>query len=155
MSAHKLHATDLTGIGVIDDQHQGILELVAILGEASANATREHIGNIINRIVSHTLAHFEFEEELMEQAGYPFLKVHKRLHDHFIQRLAGYTQRFDGGEEIALELQQFLGSWLHSHFTHEDKDYGPQVVAEMRGLTDESAAVDNSSWFSRTLRAIA
>lgn len=150
-----LQESDLTGIGVIDDQHEVILNLVDCLVEATRSGDRNRAGDCINRIVSHTLAHFEFEEELMEQAGYRFIKVHKRLHDHFIQRLAGYTQRFDAGEDVLPELAQFLSGWLHSHFTHEDKDYSPQVLAEMQGLTDQVAQQDRESWFSRTLHRIA
>ncbi len=152
MTAMQLDEADLTGIGVIDDQHDQILELVAQLGVVAKSGEREQIEQSITRIVSHTLAHFEFEEELMQQSGYPFLKVHKRLHDHFIQRLASYTQRFDNGENIADELGQFLSSWLRSHFSHEDKDYSPQVLAEMQGLASDVASADNQGWFSRTFR---
>ncbi len=155
MTTTQLDAADLTGIGVIDDQHQQIFDLIDALGEAAQNDSREQIGAVINHIVSHTLAHFEFEEELMEQVAYPFLKVHKRLHDHFIQRLASYTQRFDAGEDIAVELVQFLTSWLRSHFSHEDRDYSPQVLEEMQGVTSQVSRADNESWFSRTLRKIA
>jgi hemerythrin len=155
MTATQLQPTDLTGIGVIDDQHQAIFDLVDALGELAADGDRARIGEGINRIVSHTLAHFEFEEELMEQAGYPFLKVHKRLHDHFIQRLADFTQRFDGGGDVTLELEQFLDRWLRSHFAHEDKDYSPQVLLEMQGLTSAVVLAQNESWLSRTLRKIA
>lgn len=155
MTTLQMEPSDHTGIGVIDDQHDAILSLVDDLARISPSGDREKIGTCINRIVSHTLAHFEFEEELMEQANYQFIRVHKRLHDHFIQRLAGYTQRFDAGEAIISELEHFLASWLHSHFCHEDKDYSPGVLAEMQGLTSSQAASDKGSWFSRTLRKIA
>ncbi|MEN8169876.1 MAG: bacteriohemerythrin [Pseudomonadota bacterium] len=155
MAAVQLEASDLTGIGVIDDQHQEIFDLVDALAELAETGNHEQIGGCINRIVSHSLAHFEFEEELMEQSDYPFIKVHKRLHDHFIQRLAGYTQRFDAGEDIAVELQQFLSKWLHSHFTHEDKDYSPQILVEMHGLGSEVSVAGNESWLSKTLHKIA
>ena len=155
MTAIQLQNSDLTGIGVIDDQHQAIFVLIDALGDTSNQNDREQVGKTINHIVSDTIAHFEFEEELMEQVDYQFLKVHKRLHDHFLQRLAGYTQRFDAGEDIEVELKQFLYSWLHNHFAHEDKDYSPQILAEMQGLSSAQAAADNGSWLSRTLRKIA
>lgn len=155
MTDMQLQPSDLTGIGVIDDQHQQIFDLVGELDDAAHGADRAQIGECINRIVSHTLAHFEFEEELMEQSNYPFLKVHKRLHDHFIQRMLGYTQRFDNGEEITLELTHFMSSWLRSHFSHEDRDYSPQILAEMQGLANQVSAASNESWLSRTLHRFA
>jgi hemerythrin len=155
MTTAQLQASDLTGIDVIDDQHQAIFDLVSSLEDMAGEGDRDAIGQVINQIVSHTLAHFEFEEELMEQAAYPFLKVHKRLHDHFIQRLLGFTQRFDNGEDVALDLAHFLNSWLRSHFSHEDKDYSPQILAEMQGLSDKVSVASNESWLSRALRKIA
>jgi hemerythrin len=155
MTATQLHPSDLTGIDVIDDQHQEIFDLVSSLEDMAQAGDHDAIGKVINNIVSHTLAHFEFEEELMEQVAYPFIRVHKRLHDHFIQRLVGYTQRFDGGEDVTIELAHFLNSWLRSHFSHEDKDYSPQILAEMQGLSDKVTVASNESWLSRTLHKIA
>lgn len=155
MTSIQIEESDITGIGVIDDQHTEILELVGGLAKIAHCGDRERICKSINRIVTHTLAHFEFEEELMEQAGYPYINVHKRLHDHFIERLAGFTQRFDAGEQNVIELSQFLGGWLRSHFAHEDRDYSPQVLMEMHGLTDKEQLNNKGSWFSRTLRRIA
>ena len=155
MAAVELAPSELTGIGVIDDQHQEIFDLISIFEQLAPSGDRERIGETLNLIVSHTLAHFEFEEELMEQADYPFLKVHKRLHDHFLQRLSAYTQRFDSGEDNAVELEQFLTKWLRSHFSHEDKDYSPQILAEMQGSNQQPQFSQHEGWLSRTLRKIA
>lgn len=155
MTTTHLSTLELTGIGVIDDQHQAIFDQLEIFNTQASNGDRQQIGASINQIVSQTLAHFEFEEELMEQSDYPFLKVHKRLHDYFIQHLVGYTQRFDAGEDIAGDLAPFLNNWLHNHFTHEDRDYSPQVLAEIEGKGDKVSSADNESWISRTLQKIA
>ncbi|MDH5784116.1 MAG: bacteriohemerythrin [Chromatiales bacterium] len=155
MTTQHLKHSDLTGIGVIDDQHEEILGLINSLTKSAKSGQRDRVETMVDSIVPIILAHFEFEEELMEQADYTYLKVHKRLHDHFIQRLADYTHRFDNGESIAVEMANFMSSWLRGHFTREDRDYSPQVLAEMSGLTNDAAALDSNSWFSRTLRKIA
>ncbi len=155
MTASQLHVTELTGIGVIDDQHQGILSLVTLLGELSLSGEREQIGRSIDALLASTLDHFEFEETLMEQSGYPFLKAHKRLHDYFIQRVAAYTQRFDAGDEVISEMVGFLHSWLHNHFSYEDRDYSQQVLAEIERPAIAPQAANSSGWLSRALYKLA
>ena len=150
MTASILQLADLTGIPVIDDQHQEIIALVDTLGKMSASSDRQAIGRQIDRILSLTLAHFEFEEELMEESSYPFLKVHKRLHDHFTHRLLTYTHRFYGGEDIVEELAPFLSNWLHNHFSQEDKDYSPRILAEMQGSANKTST-KGKGWLSRKL----
>ena len=83
----------------------------------------------------------------MDEAGYPLLKAHKRLHDHFMQRFITYIHRFDSGEDVIEELAQFLSSWLQNHFRQEDKDYSPAILAEIKGSSDKPS----KGWLSRTL----
>ncbi len=147
MTATTLQLTDLTGISVIDDQHQEIFALVGSLETIASGGDRQIIGKHIDHILSLTLSHFEFEEELMAQASYPFLKAHKRLHDHFMRRFIAYTQRFDSGEDVTEELVPFLSNWLQNHFRQEDKDYSPSILAEIQGGSDKP----RKGWLSRTL----
>ncbi len=151
MTATTLQLRDLTGIRVIDDQHQEIFALIGSLEITAADGDRKVIGRHIDHILSLTLSHFEFEEELMEQASYPFLKVHKRLHDHFMQRFIAYTHRFDSGEDVTEELVPFLSSWLQNHFRQEDKDYSPQILAEISGQAEIPRKASNENWLQQIL----
>jgi len=149
MPSKQLQLIDLTGIEVIDDQHGEILDLVNGLSALSGAHEHPQTAATIDQVVSLTLNHFAFEEELMEQVGYPFLKVHRRLHDHFIQRLAGYTQRFDAGENVIDELVGFMSDWLRNHFIQEDKDYSPHILAEMGCATEHPRLASNEGWWGR------
>lgn len=151
MSSKQLQVIDLTGIEVIDDQHGQILDLIKELGELTGSPDHQHIASVIDQVFSLTLNHFAFEEELMEQVDYPFLKVHRRLHDHFIQRLTSFTQRFDTGENVIDEMVVFMDKWLHNHFIQEDKDYSPQILAEMTGRTETPSKASNENWLQRIL----
>ncbi len=136
----QIQSSEITGIEIIDEQHQQILNLIDGINKALADGDRNQIELAINQVYTHIIAHFEFEEQLMEQVGYPFLNVHRRLHDYFLQHLAEHTQRFDAGEDVVAELLVFASNWLHSHFVNEDRDYSPQVLTEMKmkGLTGEA-----------------
>ncbi len=132
------------GIELIDDQHKEIISLVNRVDDAVATRDREEVGRVLNRLVSVVINHFEFEEELMAQSGYGFLKAHKKLHDRFIEKLVTFTQRYDAGECIVEEVRPFLESWIEHHID-EDRDYCEDVAAEMN-----APAQQKKGWFART-----
>ena len=149
----RLDATDQTGIEIIDGQHEKILEQLELTREAILAGDKERCGRAVDETFSLITSHFGFEEKLMEQVNYPFVRAHKRLHDYFLQRLASYSQRIesdaDTGPEVATEMVEFASRWLNNHFIHEDRDYSPQLLVEMQGLVSDG---DRGSWLSRTLR---
>jgi hemerythrin len=112
-----------TGIGVIDSQHRRIVAYINALEEAKLAKDRARVGQVIEQLVDYTQSHFGFEESLMEEAGYRFLKPHQKVHELFIKRVAGFTVRAAKGEDIAEELHAMLSTWLLNHIAHEDRDY--------------------------------
>jgi hemerythrin len=77
-----------TGVEVIDGQHKRIVEFINQLGLAAKSEDQAAIGEIIEGMVDYTLSHFAFEESLMEDAGYEFLRAHKKVHELFVKRVA-------------------------------------------------------------------
>jgi hemerythrin len=116
------------GIEVIDIQHRRIVDYINLLDDANTTGhSREEIGVLINELVDYTVSHFGFEESLQEEAGYPFFKVHKRVHGLFIKRVGEFTERFEKGEDISKDLHKLLVGWLLNHIKHEDADYVESV----------------------------
>lgn len=121
-----------TGIAVIDTQHRRILDYINKLGEAHAGGQgREAVGNVIAELVDYTLSHFSFEEALMEEAQYPFLKPHKKVHEIFTKRVGDFQTRFEVGEDVAAELHKLLVTWLVNHIKRDDYDYVASVKSNM------------------------
>ena len=89
------------GIDVIDQQHRRIIEMLNHVHVAQASMQRAAVGEVIDEVVDYTMSHFAFEEELMEEAGYPFCAAHKRVHEVFIKRVSEYRMRFQAGEDIS------------------------------------------------------
>jgi hemerythrin len=86
-----------TGFSVIDNQHKRIVEYINDLYEArTIGLKREDIGKVIDELVDYTLSHFVFEESMQEEAHYPYLKAHKKVHELFVRRVAEYQERFKG-----------------------------------------------------------
>ncbi len=133
-----------TGIPEIDTQHKRIVDYVNQLDEAiSINKGKDRIGEILDNLLDYTNSHFVFEETLMEQAGYPMLAPHKRLHDAFRTRIQALKARFVNGEDVAAIVRSELKVWLTNHIKGDDVFYVPAVRKNM-----------NPSWMSRTIKTI-
>jgi hemerythrin len=125
------------GIDVIDQQHRRIVEYINQLDEArSSGHSREEIGWLMNELVDYTISHFGFEESLQEEAKYPFINAHKKVHELFAKRVAEYQARFNNGEDVSKELNSLLVTWLFNHIKRDDADYVESVKAHLHQQQD-------------------
>lgn len=148
--AHLTWSDDLnTGIDVIDGQHRRIVEYINHLHDARMAGDRDGIGEVINELIDYTLSHFSFEEELMEDAGYPFSRPHKRVHEVFAKRVAEFQLRYKAGEDISAELHSLLTRWLVGHIKNDDAAYASTVKAHTH-----STSHAHQGWLSRTIGRI-
>ena len=141
-----------TGIAPIDLQHRQIVTFINQLYEAQIGGDRQAIGDVIDGLVEYTLSHFAFEETLMEDAGYEFLRPHKKVHELFVRRVAEFQSRFKAGEDVAQAMHELLARWLFNHIRHDDASYVGSVKASMKQLVSEHEGDGESGgWLSRTL----
>jgi hemerythrin len=138
-----------TGIEVIDNQHKRIVGYINKLEETRENHSMEEVAVVLDELVDYTLSHFTFEESLMEEAEYPFIKAHKRVHELFIRRVSDYMQRFKMGDDITEELHNTLKAWLINHIRNDDNDYADIVRTKLN--TGDSR---KTGWLSRNMKKI-
>lgn len=136
------------GIGVIDSQHQRIVEYINQVEHARQTASAAELSEVLDELVDYTLSHFAFEETLMEEAGYPFIKAHKKVHQLFTKRVDAFQQRAKAGEDITDELLHVLKAWLINHIKRDDRDYAKIVHSNLEGAT-ERAKASKGGFFSR------
>jgi hemerythrin len=129
-----------TGVDLIDGQHQRIVEYINQVHDARQSRSDAIVGKIVNTLVEYTVSHFGFEEALMEDAGYQYLRPHKKVHELFIRRVADFQRRFAAGEDVTEELLDLLHRWLFSHIRNEDRAYAPVVKAHLRDAVDAHSA---------------
>ena len=139
-----------SGIRVIDDQHRRIIDYINELDHASQTGNAEETNHALEGLLDYTITHFEFEEELQERAGYPFLKAHKRVHEIFMKRVAAFRERAEKGENVAPEILAMLKVWLVSHIKGDDRDY-VESVKKITGETDGENH-EHAGWLSSTLK---
>lgn len=147
--AHMKWTDDLnTGIQVIDSQHQRIVDYINDLDDISDSHDRAEVERILGQLVDYTLSHFAFEESLMEDAGYPFINGHKKVHQLFVKRVGDFQQRFKIGEDITEELLRVLKSWLLNHIRSDDNDYVEIVSSRMTNIN----TTKDKGWLSRSVK---
>ncbi|HRF54207.1 MAG TPA: bacteriohemerythrin [Aquimonas sp.] len=141
-----------TGIDVIDQQHQRIVDYINRLEALLHSHDEESLSDILAEVVDYTLSHLAFEESLMEEAGYPLLKPHRAVHEHFTHRVQTYAHRFRCGEDIGAELYGMLSTWLVHHIQRDDMAYVKDVTHYLHHNRQQNAS--EHGWLARTLKRI-
>lgn len=147
--AHLVWTDDLnTGIDVIDDQHRQIVALINQLYDARQSHNRALVGEVIDGLVEYTISHFAFEESMMEDVNYEFVRPHKKVHELFVRRVADFQTRFKQGEEVSDELHGLLARWLFNHIRHDDAAYVTAVKKDAQQLVQNK---EEGGWLARSL----
>lgn len=108
----------------IDEQHEHVQDAL----NAFVNAGRNHEGadailQALDGFVRETNEHFEAEEKMMRECGYPSMEVHKQRHAEFVRTIEemGRDLRGKGAtEEAVVEMGGFLSDWLEGHTVTTD-----------------------------------
>jgi diguanylate cyclase (GGDEF)-like protein/hemerythrin-like metal-binding protein len=109
------------GVGVIDAQHRGLVDLVNRLGD-DLKAGRDHdaILATLSSLVTFTVRHFATEERLMaEHAGWPLAAQHAQEHRKLVDDVTSLTVHVDV-KSMALTMR-FLQEWLLQHIAAMDR----------------------------------
>ena len=139
------------GIPVIDSQHQRIVDYINQVIQAQQYKNKQQILEVLNELVEYTLSHFTFEESMMEEAGYPFVNAHKKVHQLFARRVSGFQQRVMAGEDVTEELLHVLKAWLVNHIKRDDKDYTGVVHTNLEA-TARRAKARKGGWLRKLFR---
>lgn len=140
-----------TGIPVIDQQHQRIVECINRLESAILECDRNHVDRVFDKLVDYTLSHLAFEEAMQAEADYPLAIPHKAVHDQFARRIERYRQRHKDGEEVAIQVHGMLCTWLVHHIKRDDMAYVPRVMAS---LNDRLRDRQPDGWLGRMVRQV-
>ena len=142
----------VTGIDAVDAQHKALVEMINAaaphLASGGEDAHRA-VGPLLDKLVRYAGSHFQFEENLMQQAGVlpDYFAQHRQTHQTFVDEVLQMRAQYEKGESLSgNDLLHFLTSWLTFHILSEDKHMAVQVLAIGRGDTAALAfeALDTS-----------
>ena len=126
------------GIDGIDRQH---FELVKQLNELNAAINRddpaEKIGLSFERLVDAVRTHFQTEERLMEELGYPS-EQHVLEHRRLLDEASGFREKFyrDGEFLVLKDIKE----WLLRHMLDSDKKFARFAAMKRAGAGHEDAS---------------
>jgi len=113
------------GSDSIDEQHR---QLINIINELHL-AVEYHGGNaailpLVNKLHAYARTHFEDEEHLLEQLGFPGKVDHALEHDEFIARLDALILQYSSSSDLlTVHIRDFLLTWFFIHIRVHDMEY--------------------------------
>jgi hemerythrin len=139
-----------TGIEEIDGQHKRIVDYINKLHDARAEKDEKAIESVISDTIDYTISHFGFEETLIEDAGYQFVRPHKKVHQLFIRKVSEFKDRYANGEDVSGELHDLLARWLFNHIRNDDAAYVEAVKDNILKISSRR----KKSWLSRSFKSM-
>jgi hemerythrin len=124
------HQNLSVNIAEIDEQHKKLLALMKNVYEAVRDGqSSKDIESHINELLRFALMHFDTEEKLMEQNGFPGLDMHRKAHFNLTMQAMEFKERNDKGtEKISLDIIDFIGEWIMTHILKADKEFSAFLI---------------------------
>lgn len=117
------------GIGVVDRQHEHLVEIINRLHTATmANRGADVISEILDELIIYTATHFRMEEKYFAKFEYPEAEEHKREHEALVEKVGAFANAFEqtprgARSALAMELLQFLQIWWRYHMMVTDSKF--------------------------------
>jgi hemerythrin len=134
MSLFVWDAKYTLNIAEIDRQHQKLFGLFNELYEAMQQGRgNDVIGEVLASVLLYTGYHFEYEEKLFRECGYPEEAAHRAEHAKLAEQARTLVQKLEAGKnDVTVATLKFLVDWLNDHILGSDRKYAPFLIA--RGL---------------------
>jgi hemerythrin len=123
------------GVAEVDGQHQELFRRAERLIAALRGGDRGEVAPLLGFLEGYAVFHFEAEERLMRELGYPGLEEHVQAHRTFREEYARMVLDFHRTGPtalLALTVHNWLSDWLRSHIAGLDQELGRFVRAHRR-----------------------
>ncbi|MFT3915010.1 MAG: hemerythrin family protein [Anaeromyxobacteraceae bacterium] len=113
-------------LGFMNDDHAEelqLLEAAALAAAATPPLDRAAVMARLGALAAHTQAHFEREEAVMREVGFPPYPVHKAEHDRVLAEFGGEVAAYEAGGDAArllAYLDAVVSGWFPSHMASMD-----------------------------------
>jgi len=117
-----------TGIGKIDAQHKDLVDRInAITTMGTKSVSDDETKKTLDLLGSYIVKHFNDEEALQKQSGYPKYEQHRQLHKAYIGEFEKLKKEFaqnGHSAKFTLDLSNSIISWIVRHIKSVDVEFG-------------------------------
>ncbi|HSN90194.1 MAG TPA: hemerythrin family protein [Anaeromyxobacteraceae bacterium] len=120
------------GVEIIDAQHQELYLRAERLIGALRQGDRSEVEPLVRTLGDYVLEHFEAEEALMRESGFPDMAAHRAEHERFKNACAATAADFsEKGPTVlvAMTLHNWISGWLRTHLAGADTDLARWIRA--------------------------
>ena len=135
-----------TGIKVIDQQHQTLVDLINQVAPLLANPSQPDaapVQQLLAQLFDYADMHFKTEEGLMATHGVDdsYCQHHCAVHLEFVSQLHDWRAEMasDATQTIGPSLLRYLTSWLTIHILDEDQRLARQLWLLASGVNAAEA----------------
>lgn len=116
----------IVGVQAMDDQHGILMDTLNDLRiMLLRGASHREVSLQLERLIDFTQMHFQSEEQLLQQQGFPELEGHCAAHHNLLSRLYVALEHVNREGDVHLSsLLEFLPSWYLEHVEKLDHPYG-------------------------------
>lgn len=116
----------IVGVQAMDDQHGILMDTLNELRRMLVNGSdRRDVCVQLERLIEFTLMHFQSEEQLLRQQGFPGLDEHRTAHHGLLARLYAALEQVNREEPLHFSsVLDFLPSWYLEHVEQLDQPCG-------------------------------
>jgi hemerythrin len=146
------------GNEALDRDHRQVVGLINELYEAIlAGHGKESVAYIVDRLATGYAQHFQREEELFTNSGYPDEALHKSEHNMMLGWITDLRERIREGTAIApsLEMMSYMKDWLFEHLIGADQKYIPYIAQSGKGGEVKSTSAPESHKKRKRVHAVA
>lgn len=105
------------GEALIDSQHQGLFDLANKLVDSN---NQGELTNNVMQLFCCVRQHFDHEQAVMKQAGYPGYLEHVAMHDSLVAQLSEISDDICNNRWQVSDLQKFMSRWLLGDIVEQD-----------------------------------
>jgi hemerythrin len=117
-----------TGVAKIDAQHKELVDRInAVTAMGAKSATKEETQKTLDLLGEYIVKHFNDEEALQQQSGYPKYEAHKGQHQQYVAEFQKLKKEFmTNGQspKFTLDLSNSIISWIVKHIKSVDVEFG-------------------------------
>lgn len=122
----------MIGIGILDQQHREIMgQLNGLIDAFNSGVAPAGPSEMMALLLQVTEGHFNYEEAIMLDHGFPGYERHKHLHGEFLKKLEEFVEELrEEAGPVPEWLLVMLRSWFVDHVVTDDVSFREFVRAK-------------------------